>query len=332
MSQQTPNPYNPQVPPQPAPNYAAQPAPQPTYPAPMRPSAPPQPYAPTPQYAARPAQPYPQTGYAQPYAGSFSQPGYTSLPPGGTTKSSKNVLMIVITSIAVLAIIGCAFLWLSGNKPDEPVAIPTTMPTAAPTSTPTVDPTPIQTPDSTPTNVPEPTLTPKQPTPTAVPPVPTQPVPTSGELNLGFGITAALLPGWEIAEADENFYVLSGKNAMLFLEAFQADRGIPATLLCSAVQDEMLSDMPNVKQVHAPEVMELGVTEVTIAACASAFTQTQGGVSETRRLTTFTSVRDYDSLAVVGSVLSIESTTEQTLNEAITMFLNAVSLQAQARG
>ncbi len=320
MSQQTPNPGMPNQPVGPTqPVVPTQPVdPQAPYAAqPIQQVVPQQPYAQQP-YSQ---QPYPQQPYQQPYqqqphTGPYPTPGYG---PPVQGKSSKNVLLIVIAAVAVLAIIGCVALVVTGNRGADPVAIPTTEPTLPPAPTPG-----------------EPTLAPKEPTASPVPepidepepqPQPEQSDPSAISLDLGYGIVTILADGWDILESDEHYFALNATNAVMFLQALEMEAGSEPKSVCQAVQKSLLGDAANVEQGPA-ENLDVSLEPVGVAGCASTYTQTQGGKSESRNLTSFASVRKSDGLTVVGSVITVKGTSEEVITQAIEMFFTAVATQA----
>lgn len=291
-----------QYPPQPQPSYSGQ-----------RPGYPQQPVQ-----QGYPPQGYPQQGYPQ--AQGYAPQGY---PPAGgqrppTGKSSKNLLMIVIGVVALLAIAGGVFLAMSGNKPgpDAPVT-PAPVPT-----TPAPDPTPDQ-----PTS-PAPDPSPNQPTspapqPTTPAPQPTPP-PSGSSIQLGSGVVIPVAQGWQAEQKSPSAAMFSDGKAQVVAQVVKTDAAADPSQICQQFHQSVLKDAANTKfgesqSVKAPEI-------VKVASCMAMYTETQGGQSADVYLETFVSLRTTDASTLLFTIFFTESTPESSfvgVNEMLNAAINS---------
>ena len=296
-------------PPQGQPSGQYPPAPQQPY-RPQPPQQQPQPGYGAPQagYPQQPAQPgyppqgYPPQGYpqAQGYAPQGSPPGQP--PPG---KSSKNLLMIVIGVVALLAIVGGVFLAMSGNKstPEVPVT-PTPAPTtpAPDPSTPAPDPTPDP-------STPAPDPTPDQPASPSPEPTPTTP-PSGSSIQLGSGVVIPVAQGWQAEQKSPSAAVFSDGKAQVVAQVVKTDAAADPSQVCQQFHQSVLKDAANAKYgeskaVKTPEV-------VKAASCMAMYTETQGGQSGDVYLETFVSIRTTDASTVLYTIFFTEATPESS--------------------
>jgi hypothetical protein len=233
--------------------------------------------------------------------------------------------LLVVAAVLVVAVIGGILIAVSKNKKDDPPALPTPTVTAEPTADPTTEaPEPPVSPEPQPT--PEPTAEVTQPpAPQTSEPVP--PAPQGTTLDLGYGITSTLPAAWEIADHSEGFYVLTGPEAILLLEAGVAEAGADPVALCQLVQQQLLADAANV-QVGESMTLEVGTTALSAGGCRSTYTYTQGGATSNRYVATIVSIRLADSVTVLGSAVTTDATTEATSTEAGAIVSEAVMMQA----
>ena len=297
-------PQQPQQQPYPQPGYAGQPA-----------------GGPPPGYAQQQAQPgFPQQGYSQqgyPQAQGYAPQGYPPAggqrPPGG--KSSKNLIMIVIGVVALLAIVGGVFLAMSGNKaepetPVTPAPVPTTRapePTPDQPTTPAPEPTPDQ-----------PTTPAPQPTPAPTPP------PSSSTIDLGSGVVIPVAQGWQAEQKSPTAAIFSDGKAQIIAQVVKTDAAADPGQICVQFHQSVLKDAPNTKfgepqPVKAPDI-------VKIASCMAMYTETQGGQSADVLLETFVSVRTTDASTVLFTIFSTDATPESSftgINEMLNAALNS---------
>ena len=324
MSQPTtPGQPIPQGPPQPGvPGQYPQ---QPPYP--PQPPQPPQPqqypqaqqYPPQPGYAGQPQQPpYPQQqpgyapqGYPQQQQQGFAPQGY---PPGGgqrppAGKSSKNLIMIVIGVVALLAIAGGVFLAMS-KKPatPEPPVTPTPVPTQS--EQPTTQPTPDPTQSGEPTPDPQPTQS-EQPTP--------QPQPGSS-IQLGGGVVIPVADGWQAEQKSPTSAFFTNGRAQIFAQMAKVETGTDPGQVCMGYHQQILKDAPDAKYSDKIETIETPEV-VKVVRCIAGYTETQGGKSLFVLVQSFVSIRQTDGSLLLFTVFSDDNTPESDF-AAVNQMLN----------
>lgn len=275
-------------------------------------------------YAQQPAQPgYPPQGYppqGYPQAQGYAPQGYPPAggphPPAG--KSPKNLIMIVIGVVALLAIAGGVFLAMSGNRtePETPVT-PAPVPT-----TPAPEPSPDQ--PTTPAPGPSPDQ-PTTPAPQPSPDQPTTPAPPSGSsIQLGSGVVIPVAQGWQAEQKSPTAAVFSDGKAQVVAQVVTTEKTADPGQVCVQFHQGMLKDAPNTKfgeprPVNAPDV-------VKIASCMAMYTETQGGQSADVLVETFVSVRTTDASTVLYTIFSTDATPESSftgVNEMLNAALNS---------
>lgn len=333
-----PGPYPPAAPQPPAgapqSPYQSQPAqqypPQPTQPLPQQPAYPQQQAQPGYPPQGYPQQGYPQQGYPQqgyPQGQGYAPQGY---PPGGGQrppegKSSKNLLMIVLGVVAVLAIVGGVFLAMSGNRgtPEVPVT-PAPTPTAQ-----TPDPTPEQpspTPDQPSPTPDQPTPTPDRPTPT---PTPTKP-PASSAIDLGSGIVIPVANGWQADQRSPTAVFLTDGQAQVVAQVVKTEVSADPGQVCTQFHQQVLKDAPNAGFAEA-ETLKDTPPEVNIARCYAKYTETQGGQSFDMYLQTFVSIRTTDAATLLYTIFYTEKTPDSSfvgVDEMLNAAINAQIVSA----
>ena len=324
MSQPTtPGQPIPQGPPQPGgPGQYPQQPPYPQQPAQQFPQAqqypqPQQQYQPQQAYPGQPQQPpYPQQqgnapqGYQQQQG--FAPQGYPPAsgprPPAG--KSSKNLIMIVIGVVALLAIAGGVFLAMS-KKPATPE--PPVTPTPAPTQPTPDQPTPEQptpTPDQTPTT---PAPTPDQTTPA--------PQPGGSTIQLGGGVVVQVADGWQAEQKSPTSAFFTNGRAQIFAQMAKVEPATDPGQVCMSYHQQILKEAPDAKysdkidKVEAPEV-------VKIVRCIAGYTETQGGKSLFVLVQSFVSIRQTDGSLLLFTIFSDDNTPDSDFT-AVNQMLNS---------
>ena len=299
--QQPPYPQQPQYPQQPPQQQypqAQQYPPQPGYAGQQQPPGYPQ------QQGGYPQQGYPQQGYApQGYP-----PGGGQRPPAG--KSSKNLIMIVVGVVALLAIAGGVFLAMS-KKPSTPET-PVT-PTPVPTQS-TDQPTPQPSPDPTDSTAPTPQPSPDQPTPTPQPP-------SGGDIQLGGGVVVTVADGWQAEQKSPTSAFFTNGRAQIFAQVVKLEPATDPGQVCMGYHQQILKDAPDAKysdkinKVDSPDVAK-------IVQCIAGYTETQGGKSLFVLVQTFVSVRTTDGSTLLFTIFSDDNTPDSDFT-AVNQMLNS---------
>ncbi len=318
----TPGQYPPAAPQQPYPPQPQQPYQQQVPPQQPYPQQASQQQYPQPGYPQQPAQPgYPQQGYPQqgyPQAQGYAPQGY---PPGGgqrppAGKSSKNLIMIVVGVVALLAIVGGVFLAMSSNRgpePETPVS-PTPVPTA-----PSPDPTPQET-----TPAPTPQETTPAPTPQQTTPAPTPP--PSGTIQLTGGVVIPVAQGWQAEQKSASVAVLSDGKAQIVAQMVQTDPNADPGQVCLQFHQSVLKDAPDAQFAESAEPIDSSSNVTKIARCYAGYTETQGGQSMFVLLQTFVSVRTSDASTLLFTIFQTDNTPDSSftgINEMLNAALNS---------
>ncbi|HET9649560.1 MAG TPA: hypothetical protein VFP34_15210 [Microlunatus sp.] len=263
---------------------------------------------------------YPQQGFAQQsgYAGQSggyqAQPGYGQQPPPGsyptggrppTRKSPGLIIGIVVAAVVLLVAVGGIFIALSGGSNDEPVS--TITPTAPP-SEPTTQPS-------------EPSTAPSQPGQPS-----TSPKPSGDVIDLGNGIVLRPASGWQVQDQAAGVASLTNGQAVFYGRQLSVDKSTNASQFCDAFNRAALKSAGNAK-FGEPQARDVGSAKLSAATCGATYTETSGDKSLQVFVSSLVSVRKSDGLTVVGTLLFVKSTDDQTKTDAGQMVSSMLTSQ-----
>jgi hypothetical protein len=216
----------------------------------------------------------------------------------------------VVACVVLLVAIGGIFIALSGGGSDQPTSTITPGP---PTSEPTTEPT-------------EPPSTPGGQTsePTGPTTAPTQP--TGEAIDLGSGITLMPATGWRVQEQETSVVSLTNGQGVFYGRQLTLAKGTNPVQFCDAFNRAALKSAGNARFGDA-EARDVGSDKLSAAVCAAAYTETSGDQSMQVLVSSMVSVRKSDGLTVVGTLLSVRNTDDQTKSDASAMMSSMLNSQ-----
>lgn len=252
----------------------------------------------------------PQPDQTQVQPPGWGQQGPGTYQPGGrppTRKSPGLIIGIVVAAVVLLVAVGGIFIALSRSS-DEPTSTITPAP-------PTSEPTPTQ-PTSGPSGQ---SSEPGQPsTP------PTQP--TGEAIDLGNGITLKPAAGWTVQDQEATVVSLTNRQGVFYGRQLKLDKTTNAAQFCDAFNRAALKSASNAKFGDA-EPTDVGSSKLSAADCGATYTETSGDKSVQVFVSSLVSVRKSDGLIVVGTLLFVKNTDDQTKSDAGAMMSSMLTSQ-----
>lgn len=274
-----------------------------------------------PQPGYGPAGQYPPAGASGPFGGG-SQPGY----PGGgyqpqppKPKSNGMVIGIVVAGLAVVALAGWLLMTLLGPSGGDPT--PSVSPTVSAPSTPPPSPQPSPDPSTDPST---------DPSPDPSPSTSTNP-PSSGNLEVGLGISVAPATGWQQTSRNElkNYTELSNGKALLATQAFRVEGQVSGTDVVASYMKQITATMTGVS-TKTPSVMDVKNSRLSVGIGSWSGTRATSQGSVKLSYVTIISVRD-DGLAVMSTLIVPSGTTVASVqNDYLAMTNSLLNSQLRA--
>ena len=264
--------------------------------------------------------PYPQAagqpGYGPPsYAASYGQqpmygpPGAPPPQPGAPggpppRKSPALIIGIVAAAVVLLVAVGGIFIALSGGG-TEPVS--------------TITPAP-------PSEQPQPSTAPSTGGKSSEPANPSGPA--GSAIDLGKGIKLVPAAGWTVEDQTTGAVSLTNGQGVFYGRQLQQQKTTNPEQLCDAFNRAALKSAANA-QFGEPETADVGSSKLTAAVCGATFTATSGDKTTQVLVSNMVSIRKSDGLAVIGTLLYVKDSDQQTKTDASEMMSSMITSQAR---
>ncbi len=119
---------------------------------------------------------------------------------------------------------------------------------------------------------------------------------------------------------------LTNDQGVFYGRQIKLDKGTNAVQFCDAFNRAALKSASNAK-FGEPKSSDVGSNKLSAAVCGAGYTETSGDQSTQVFVSSLVSVRKSDGLTVVGTLLFVKSTDEQTKTDAGAMLSSMLNSQ-----
>jgi hypothetical protein len=237
--------------------------------------------------------------------GGQPQPGAPGGPP--PRKSPALIIGIVAAAVVLLVAVGGIFIALSGGS-TEPVS--------------TITPAP-------PSEQAQPSTEPSTGGKSSAPSGPTSPsAPTGSAIDLGKGIKLVPAAGWKVEDQTSGAVSLTNGQGVFYGRQLQQQKTTNPEQLCDSFSRAALKSAANA-HFGEPQAADVGSSKLTAAVCGATYTSTSGDQTTQVLVSNMVSIRKSDGLAVIGTLLWVKDTDQQTKTDASEMMSSMVTSQAR---